>query len=137
MRPAFAAILAAALLPTVAAHADPLDDAKGHARPVVVLSDSRDDPRVAKQISALDGTRPELTNRNIQVLQEADGKGPLHKKLGVEEKGLRRRARRQGRLGEEGLEGPGGSQTDFHGHRRDADATRRDERLAFVALRRR
>ncbi len=88
MRPAFAAILAAALLPTVAAHADPLDDAKGHARPVVVLSDSRDDPRVAKQISALDGTRPELTNRNIQVLQEADGKGPLHKKLGVEEKGF-------------------------------------------------
>lgn len=88
MRPAFAAILAVALLPTAAAHADPLDDAKGHARPIVVLSDSRDDPRVAKQISALDGTRPELTNRNIQVLREADGQGPLHKKLGVAEKGF-------------------------------------------------
>lgn len=88
MRPAFAAILAAALLPAVLAHADPLDDAKGKTRPVVVLSDSRDDPRVAQQISALDHTRPDLSNRNIQVLQEADSKGPLHRKLGIAERGF-------------------------------------------------
>ena len=91
MRPAF--VIAAAALPSFVAHAtlakaDPLDAAKGNARPVVVLSDSRDDPRVAKQIQALDGTKPELTNRNIQVLQEADVHGPLHKKLGVEKKGF-------------------------------------------------
>ena len=83
------ALFAAATLSIVnVAHADPLDDARGKARPVVVLSDSRDDPRVAKQIQALDGTGPELTNRNIQVLQEARPNGPLHQKLGVEKKGF-------------------------------------------------
>lgn len=85
MRLLLSALLAAASLPALA-HADQLDDAKGKARPVVVLSDSRDDPRVAKQIQALDGTKPELTNRNIQVLQEAGSDGPLHRKLGVEKK---------------------------------------------------
>lgn len=87
MRPAIALVLAATLVPTVA-HADPLDDAKGKSRPVVVLSDSRDDSRVAKQIQALDGLKPELSDRNIQVLQEADVHGPLHKKLGLEKKGF-------------------------------------------------
>ena len=81
------ALVVATLAPGFA-HADALDDAKGKQRPVVVLSDSRDDPRVAKQIQALDGTKPELTNRNIQVLQEAGPDGPLRKKLGVEKKGF-------------------------------------------------
>ena len=70
------------------AHADELDLAKGKARPIVVLSDSRDDPRAARQIQALDGTGPELTSRNIQVLQEAKSDGPLRRKLGVEKKGF-------------------------------------------------
>ena len=88
-----ALVLAAALSPAIVAQvtvaeADPLDDAKGKARPVVVLSDSRDDSRVAKQIQALDGTGPDLGNRNIQVLQEADAYGPLHRKLGVGKKGF-------------------------------------------------
>lgn len=81
------AVIFTGLAPAIA-HADALDDAKGKARPVVVLSDSRDDPRVAKQIQALDGTKPELTNRNIQVLQEAGSDGSMRKKLGVEKKGF-------------------------------------------------
>ena len=81
-----AALLAAALLAAAPVHADQLDDAKGKSRPVVVLSDSRDDPRVAKQISALEGTGPKLTNRNIEVLSEAKSDGSLRKKLGVEKK---------------------------------------------------
>ena len=88
MRPILMIALAAAALAPVLAHADQLDDAKGKARPVVVLSDSRDDPRVAKQIQALDGLKPELSNRNIQVLQESKADGPLRKKLGVEKKGF-------------------------------------------------
>ena len=71
-----------------AANADPLDAARGRARPVVVLSDSRDDPRVARQIQALDGTKPDLANRDVQVLQEVGAHGPLHRKLGVEIKGF-------------------------------------------------
>ena len=88
MRPSLTAALVMSALAPALAHADALDDAKGKARPVVVLSDSRDDPRVAKQIQALDGTRSELSNRNIQVLQEAGSDGPLRKKLGVEKKGF-------------------------------------------------
>ncbi len=88
MRPFLtAALIVSALKPTLA-HADALDDAKGKIRPVIVLSDARDDPRVAKQIQALDGTRPELSSRNIQVLQEAGSDGPLRKKLGVETRGF-------------------------------------------------
>ena len=88
MRAILITALAVAVLAPGLAHADGLDDAKGKARPVVVLSDSRDDPRVAKQIQALDGNKPELTNRNIQVLQEAQPDGPLRKKLGIEKKGF-------------------------------------------------
>ena len=88
MRPSLTAALIISALTPALARADALDDAKGKARPVVVLSDSRDDPRVAKQIQALDGTSPELSNRNIQVLQEAGSEGPLRKKLGVEKKGF-------------------------------------------------
>ena len=67
---------------------DELDALKGNARPVVVLSDSRDDPRVAKQISDLDHTGPELTNRNIKVLREANPGSALRKSLGVGERGF-------------------------------------------------
>ncbi len=81
------ALVLAALAPGLA-HADGLAVARGKSRPVVVLSDSRDDPRVAKQIQALDGTKPELTDRDILVLQEARPDGPLRKKLGVETKGF-------------------------------------------------
>ena len=67
---------------------DMLKQLQGTSRPVVVLSDSRDDPRVAKQISALDHTRPEMDQRNIKVLQEAKPGSALRKSLGVEEKGF-------------------------------------------------
>lgn len=88
MRPFLTVSLIVSALAPKLAHADALDDAKGKVRPVVVLSNSRDDPRVAKQIQALDSARPELRNRDIQVLREAGSDGPLRKKLGVEKKGF-------------------------------------------------
>ena len=74
-----------------AAQASPVDKLKalqGSSRPVVILSDSRDDPRVARQISALDHTRPALDDRNIKVLTEAQPGSRLRKSLGVSERGF-------------------------------------------------
>ena len=92
MRPSLAIASAALVaLGTTAASAragTQLDAFKGTSRPVVVLSDSRDDPRVAKQISALDHTKPELDNRNIKVLREATPGSALRKTLGVSEHGF-------------------------------------------------
>ena len=85
------ALLAAMLGAGVAHAATPLDRLKalqGSSRPVVILSDSRDDPRVAKQISALDHTQPDLDRRNIQVLLEAHPGSKLRKSLGVAEHGF-------------------------------------------------
>ena len=84
--------LAFALAGGTAAHArssfDQLKALQGSSRPVVILSDSRDDPRVAKQISALDHTRPDLDNRNIKVLTEAQPGSKLRQSLGVAEHGF-------------------------------------------------
>ncbi len=55
----------------------------GRARPVVVLSDSRDDPRLAEQLSALDHLRTELDDRDIKVPWEGRPGGPLRGSLGV------------------------------------------------------
>lgn len=91
MRPAVALALAAGLLAAVqasVAQAGPLDDARGRARPLVVLSDSRDDPRVVRQIQALDGSKSQLADRDIRILRESDVHGPLHRKLGVEDIGF-------------------------------------------------
>lgn len=89
MRALFPILAAAAVVVTGAsAHAAELDTLKGTARPVVVLSDSRDDPRVAKQISALDHTKPELDERNIKVLREAKPGSALRKSLGVAKRGF-------------------------------------------------
>ena len=46
---------------------DQLKQLRGTSRPIVILSDSRDDPRVAKQISALDRMKHELADRNIKI----------------------------------------------------------------------
>ena len=85
-------VLALPLVGTASAQArsslDSLKALHGSARPVVVLSDSRDDPRVAKQISALDHTRPDLDDRNIKVLTEAHPGSKLRKTLGVAERGF-------------------------------------------------
>ena len=83
MRPFLTTAVAVATLAPGLARADGLDVAEGKARPLVLLSDSRDDPRIAKQIQALDGAGSGLTDRDVQVLQEARADGPLHKKLGV------------------------------------------------------
>ena len=83
--------VAFAFVGTAAVHAAPLDKLKalqGSSRPLVILSDSRDDPRVAKQIAALDHTRPALDNRNIKVLTEAEPGSRLRKSLGVAERGF-------------------------------------------------
>ena len=92
MKTTAALALSIALAGAGAAHAqsplDRLDALKGSSRPVVVLSDSRDDPRVARQISALDQTRPELDNRNIQVLTEARPGSRLRRTLGVSRRGF-------------------------------------------------
>lgn len=85
-------VLATLVSTTALAHAqdavDKLKSLQGTSRPVVVLSDSRDDPRVAAQISALDHTQPDLTKRNIQVLLEAKPGSRLRKNLGVAERGF-------------------------------------------------
>ncbi len=91
VKPLTCLALALVGLGATAAHASSLDKLKalqGTSRPVVILSDSRDDPRVAKQISALDHTKPELDNRNIQVLTEAEPGSKLRKSLGVSERGF-------------------------------------------------
>lgn len=91
MRPLslLATVAALIVLPQSGQSAEnPLAALKSKARPVVVLSDSRDDPRVAQQISALDGSGAELTKRNIKVLSETDIHGGLHHQLGVEDKGF-------------------------------------------------
>ncbi len=86
--------LASALLTvslTASAQADGIDTLKalrGTSRPIIILSDSRDDPRVARQISALDHTQPELDSRNIKVLRDAEPGSTLRKNLGVERKGF-------------------------------------------------
>lgn len=61
---------------------------KGKSRPIVVLSDSRADPRVAKQISALDGTKPELDKRDITIIKDDEPGSKLRKHLGVTERGF-------------------------------------------------
>ena len=90
--PMFAAALSASTLlafgSTRQAAPDALASLRGTSRPVIVLSDSRDDPRVARQISALDHTRPALTERNIKVLRDAQPGSALRKSLGVMEKGF-------------------------------------------------
>lgn len=53
------------------------------ARPILVLSDSADDPRIAKQIAAFDRAKPGLDERDIAVLREARPGSALRKVLGV------------------------------------------------------
>ncbi len=84
--------IAAGLIAAVSAHAQtsPGDLARlrDTSRPVIVLSDSRDDPRVARQIAALDHTRAALDERNIKVLREAKPGSALRRSLGVQERGF-------------------------------------------------
>jgi hypothetical protein len=85
---ALVGLLAVAPLAHAQGVTDQLKSLQGKSRPVVVLSDSRDDPRVARQISALDHTRPDLDQRNIEVLTEAHPGSKLRKSLGVAEHGF-------------------------------------------------
>ena len=85
---ALASILVAAATMPAEAGVGRLDMLKGKARPLVVLSDSRDDPRVARQISAIDHTRAAVTERDIRVLEETRPGGPLRRRLGVARRGF-------------------------------------------------
>lgn len=85
-------LLAGSLVAMPHAHAqsgaDTLKQLRGTTRPVIVLSDSRDDPRVARQIAALDHARPGLDERDIKVLRDAEPGSGLRKSLGVERAGF-------------------------------------------------
>lgn len=65
------------------AHVSALGDMKWKARPIVVLSDSPDDPRVAKQLAAFDHARPALDERAMKVLHEACPGSALRRHLGI------------------------------------------------------
>ena len=65
-----------------------LDALRWKARPVVVLSDSPDDPRVSRQIAAFDGAKGAVSERDIEVLREAEPHGTLRRQLGVKETGF-------------------------------------------------
>ena len=72
----------AILLPQAAGAAgDGLEPLRGRARPVVILSDRRDDPRIARQKAMLDG--PGARERDIAVLSEDDRQGALHRRFGI------------------------------------------------------
>ena len=85
-------IVAASLASPPLAHAqsaaDTLAALRGNSRPVVVLSDTRDDPRVAAQIAALDLTKAELDDRDIKVLRDFEPGSRLRMDLGVTRKGF-------------------------------------------------
>ncbi len=68
-----------------AAHAagDGLDGLRWKARPVVILSDRRGDPRIAEQKAALEAGAGGARSRAIAVLSEDDGSGALHRRLGI------------------------------------------------------
>ena len=83
-----AGLLAVGAVTPASAGPDALRALLNRARPVVVLSDAPDDPRVARQVSALDRVRPALDERNIAVLREAGPGGPLREALGVAERGF-------------------------------------------------
>ena len=67
---------------------DALHALRGTSRPVVILSDTRDDPRVSSQIAALDHAKPACDDRAIVVLREAEPGSRLRKTLGVEPTGF-------------------------------------------------
>ena len=68
--------------------AGPLVALKWKARPIVIFSDTRDDPRVGRQIAALDRTKPALAARDVVVLCESRPDNALRQHLGVTERGF-------------------------------------------------
>ena len=76
------ALAGGALLPAHAIGAG-LDALRDRARPVVILSDRRDDPRAARQRAALDADPAGARERAIAVLSEEDGAGVLHRRFGI------------------------------------------------------
>ena len=89
-QPLVLSIAAGLVLPAMAAGAADarLDGLKWKARPIVVLSDSRDDPRVARQTAALDGAKRAVDARDIKILLEAEPHGVLRRQLGLKGTGF-------------------------------------------------
>ncbi len=85
----FAGMCAAAAAPARAGSAlDQLRLLRDEARPIVVVSDAPGDPRVAAQLSALDRAERGLAERDMRVLREARGGGPLRAALGLPDHGF-------------------------------------------------
>ena len=67
---------------------DQLRSLRDKARPIVIVSDAPDDPRVSEQVSALDHARRGLVARDIEVLREARTGGALREALGLPDHGF-------------------------------------------------
>ena len=78
----------AVLLPLPAGAAPNLAALKWKARPVVVLSDTPDDPRAAQQMAALARTGAAVKDRQIAVVREAKVGGALRRRLGIADHGF-------------------------------------------------
>ena len=87
-RLALFAALAAAAPARAEDAADTLQHLRGISRPVVVLSTTAKDPRVAEQLAALDDVRSALAERDVAVLTEAQSGSRLRRSLGVEAYGF-------------------------------------------------
>ena len=83
-----ASTLSALAAPAHAEVGDQLAVLLNKARPVIVLSDTPDDPRVAAQIATLSRSGPALRERDVEVLREAKTGGALRGTLGVAEHGF-------------------------------------------------
>ena len=73
---------------SAASVADRLKVLRDKARPIIILSDSDDDPRVARQISAFDKAKAALGERDIAILRETKPRSALRRSLGVPEIGF-------------------------------------------------
>ncbi len=81
------------LLPAAAGTASPgshggLAALQWRARPVVILSDTRDDPRAVRQAAALARAGAAVRERQIAVLREAAVGGALRRRFGVADHGF-------------------------------------------------
>ena len=80
--------LFAMVLVTRSAAADELDALRWKARPVVVFSATRNDPRVARQLTAFEHASAALRDRDIRVLAEGQVDGALRRRLAFNDPGF-------------------------------------------------
>jgi hypothetical protein len=71
-----------AAVPAAAAE-DVLSPLRWKARPVIVLAERPDDPRLARQLALLEREKKGVEDRGIAVLRESGRDGPLRRRLGL------------------------------------------------------